>query len=123
MGQNGVEAFRILAGDLKRRGKFHADAGIVQESGPFLVHQFLVPVDKRFAGFRHDEAGLFPANLIHQGEQGESQAEAVEKEGGLIGSLNRSRRHGCRRFIASVGKAGRCLYAVAQKKVETVPFP
>ena len=104
-------------------GAFHADAGIVQEAGPFLVHQFLVPVEERFAGFRHDEAGFFPADLIHQGKQGESQAKAIEKEGRLVGPFDRRRRHGRRRFIASVGKTGRRLYAVAQKKMETIPFP
>lgn len=80
-GTNGVEAFRFLAGDLKRRGKFHADAGIVQESGPFLVHQFLVPVDKRFAGFRHDERA-FSLRFDPSGEQGEPRPRPSRRKEG-----------------------------------------
>ena len=72
--QDGVEAFRVFAGDLERRSEFHADAGIVQEAGAFPVHQLLVPVNERLAGLRYDEAGLFPLDQVHQGKQGEPQA-------------------------------------------------
>ena len=121
--QDGVKALRVLAGHLERRGELHADAGIVQEAGAFLVQQLFMPVNELFARFPHNEAGLFPLDLVHQGKQGESQAKPVQEKSGLVGPFYRGCRHGCGRFIASMGKTGRHLHAVTEKKMEAVPFP
>ena len=95
----------------------------MQESGTFPIQKFLVPVHQFPARFRHDEAGFFPLNLVHQGKQGEAQTQAIQKERGLVGSLDGRRGDGRRRFIASVRKTGSRLHAVPEQKMEAVPFP